>query len=252
MSEDKILAKNLKAERRVETVDDWENKLSGTISRRQFILRVGAMGLAAAAGSHLILPGELLAIPNSIPNSEGFLVVDLKKCQGCGTCMMACALAHAGVASYTLSRIQIQQDPFVNWPDDVFMATCRQCQDAPCVEVCPVRPLRANKPDPKHGNIRTIDPKLCIGCKLCLTRCPYTPSRIQWNQDIQRSQKCDLCADTPFFGEKGGPGGTQACVKVCPVNAIAFTKIMPDQDTEESYFVNLRGPAWGKLGMTTK
>jgi hypothetical protein len=41
-------------------------------------------------------------------------------------------------------------------------------------------------------------------------------------------------------------------MKVCPVNAIAFTKAMPNQEIEESYFVNLRGPAWAKLGMTTK
>lgn len=234
-------------------MDDKVKNSSEKISRRQFILGVGAIGLAAAAGgSNLVLSRELLAVPNSIEDSGGFLLVDLKKCQGCGTCMMACALAHTGAASYSLSRIQIQQDPFANWPEDIFMATCRQCQDAPCVEVCPVRPVRANKPNPDYGNVRMIDPKLCIGCRLCFTRCPYIPSRIQWNPEIQKSQKCDLCVDTPYLGEKGGPGGTQACVKVCPVNAIAFTKIRPDQKIEESYFVNLRGPAWGKLGMTTK
>jgi len=229
-------------------VDDNQNRLPGELSRRQFIRGVGGLGLAAAVGADLLLPSNVLAIPNS----EGFLLVDLKKCQGCGTCMMACALAHTGEASYSLSRIQVQQDSFADWPDDVFMAACRQCQDAPCVEVCPVRPVRANKPDPAQGNVRMIDPKLCIGCKLCLTRCPYVPSRIQWNHDIQRSQKCDLCANTPYLGERGGPGGTQTCVKVCPVNAIAFTKAMPDQAMEESYFVNLRGLAWAKLGMTTK
>ncbi len=228
------------------------NSSPNEITRRQFLLSASALSLAAAVGADLVLPGKLLAITNSIPNSEGFLLVDLKKCQGCGTCMMACALAHTGLASYTLSRIQIQQDSFANWPDDVFMAVCRQCKDAPCVEVCPVRPVRANKPNDGYGNVRMIDPKLCIGCKLCFTRCPYTPSRIQWNHDTQKSQKCDLCVDTPYLGERGGPGGTQTCVKVCPVNAIAFTKIMPDQEIEESYFVNLRGPAWAKLGMTTK
>jgi len=219
---------------------------SGEITRRQFLAGAGALGAAA------LLPGHLLAIPNSIPDSEGFLVVDLKKCQGCGTCMMACALAHSGAASYSLSRIQIQQDSFVNWPDDIFMAVCRQCRDAPCVAVCPVRPVRANKPNPERGNVRMIDPDLCIGCKMCLARCPYTPSRIQWNVELQKSQKCDLCVDTPYLGEKGGPGGTQACVKVCPVNAIRFVAKMPDQGSEESYFVNLRGPAWSKLGMTTQ
>lgn len=223
-----------------------KRRSSGKFTRRQFLVGTGALGAA------MLLPGRLLAIPNTIPDSEGFLVVDLKKCQGCGTCMMACALAHSGEASYSLSRIQIQQDSFADWPDDVFMAICRQCQDAPCVSVCPVRPIRANKANLKQGNVRMIDPNLCIGCKLCLTRCPYTPSRIQWNAGLKRSQKCDLCVDTPYLGEKGGPGNTQACVKVCPVNAIAFTTKMPDQGSESSYVVNLRGRAWSKLGMTTK
>ena len=219
---------------------------SGKITRRQFLVGSGALGAS------VFLPGTLLAIENTIPDSKGFLVVYLKKCQGCGTCMMACALAHSGIASYSLSRIQIQQDSFTNWPDDVSMAVCRQCQDAPCVAVCPVRPIKANKSNPRQGNVRMIDQSLCIGCKMCLTRCPFTPSRIQWNVELQKSQKCDLCADTPYLEEKGGPGGTQACVKVCPVNAIAFTTKMPDQGSDESYVVNLRGHAWSKLGMTTK
>ena len=219
---------------------------SGKLSRRQFLVGTSAWGAA------MLLPGPLLAIPNTIPDSKGFLVVDLKKCQGCGTCMMACALAHSGEASYSLSRIQIQQDSFADWPDDVFMAICRQCRDAPCVSVCPVRPVQANKANSKQGNVRMIDPSLCIGCKLCLTRCPYEPSRIQRNTCLLKSQKCDLCVDTPYLGENGGPGGTQTCVKVCPVNAIAFTTKMPDQGSESSYIVNLRGRAWAKLGMTTK
>jgi protein NrfC len=225
---------------------DDKTRSAGKLTRRQFLVGTGAMGAA------MLLPGQLLAIPNGIPDSEGFLVVDLKKCQGCGTCMMACALAHSGTASYNLSRIQIQQDSFADWPDDVSMAVCRQCRDAPCVAVCPVRPIRANKPNPKQGYVRMIDPDLCIGCKMCLTRCPFTPSRIQWNFELQKSQKCDLCVDTPYMEEKGGPGGTQACVKVCPVNAITFTTKMPDQGSKESYFVNLRGRAWSKLGMTAQ
>lgn len=224
-----------------------EKKLAGSarLTRRQLLISTGVIGTA------LILPGQLLAIPITIPDSEGYLLVDLKKCQGCGTCMMACALAHTGTASYSLSRIQIQQDSFTNWPDDVFMAICRQCEDAPCVSVCPVRPVRANKPNPAYGYARMIDQDLCIGCKQCLTRCPFTPSRIQWNGELQKSQKCDLCADTPYLEEEGGPGGVQVCARVCPVNAITFTTEMPDQGSESSYDTNLRGPVWKRLGMTT-
>jgi len=228
--------------------DEHPHASAAEMTRRQLLLGTGTLGLAAALGMTLILPGKVLAMPNA----EGFLLVDMKKCQGCGTCMMACALAHTGVASYTLARIQIQQDSFKDWPDDVFMAVCRQCEDAPCVEVCPVEPIRANRPRPEHGQVRMIDQTLCIGCKLCITRCPYIPSRLQWNPGSRKSQKCDLCADTPYLGEQGGPEGTQTCVKVCPVNAIAFSRNMPDQKSEESYFINLRGPVWGKLGMTTR
>lgn len=217
-------------------------------ARRRFLLGTGAIGAAAALRPDWIFAANVLVIPNA----EGFLLVDMKKCQGCGTCMMACSLAHTGEASYSLSRIQIQQDSFANWPDDIHMAQCHQCPDAPCVEVCPVRPVKANKPNPAFGNVRMIDQDLCIGCQMCIGACPFIPARVQFNPAIGRSQKCDLCADTPHLGAKGGPGGVQACVQSCPVGAIAFTPNMPKVNTEESYTVDLRGPVWQKLGMTTK
>ena len=97
-----------------------------------------------------------------------------------------------------------------------------------------------------------IDQNLCIGCREGLLRCPFTPSRIQWDALQQKSQKCDLCADTPYLDEQGGPGGVQVCAKVCPVNAITFTTKMPEQGAPSAYNTNLRGSAWLKLGMTTK
>ncbi len=217
-------------------------------ARRRFLLGMGAIGAAAAVRPDWVFAADVLVIPNA----EGFLLVDMKKCQGCGTCMMMCSLAHTGEASYSLSRIQIQQDSFANWPDDIHMAQCHQCPDAPCVEVCPVRPVRANKPNPKFGNVRMIDQDLCIGCQMCIGACPFIPARVQFNPAIGRSQKCDLCVETPHLGAKGGPGGVQACVQSCPVGAIAFTPNMPKVNTEESYTVDLRGPVWQKLGMTTQ
>ena len=228
-------------------MDDQRSEPTG-LTRRQFLLEAGAVAFATTFGLQLLLPDGVLAIPNA----EGFLLVDLKKCQGCGTCMMTCALAHSGSASYTLSRIQIAQDSFANWPDDIHMAQCHQCEDAPCADACPVEPVKALKPNPAYGNVRMIDQELCIGCESCIDACPFTPARVQWNHVIGRSQKCDLCADTPYLGEKGGPGGTQACVAVCPVGAITFTRLMPGENTEESYHVNLRNAVWQKLGMTAK
>jgi protein NrfC len=229
-------------------MDTRDESSSYKVTRRQFLIHTGVAGVTAAIGFQWLFPGQVLAMANA----EGFLLVDLKKCQGCNTCMMTCALAHTGEASYALSRIQIQQDSFKSWPADIHIAQCHQCKDAPCVEACPVEPIKANKPNPKFGNVRMIDQQLCIGCQSCIAACPFTPVRVQWNHIISKSQKCDLCADTPYLGEKGGPGGVQACVKVCPVGAISFTRSIPDENTEESYYANLRTAVWQKLGMTAK
>ncbi len=211
---------------------------------RRDVMKAIAAG-AAMLGVDPAEAGDLLVMPNS----EGFLVVDRKKCQGCGTCMMSCALAHTGVASYTLARIQIQQDSFANFPDDVYMAQCRQCQDAPCVQVCPTG---ANHVDKRFGNVRMVNAAECIGCRSCIAACPYTPVRLQWNPQTRTSQKCDLCADTPYLGSPGGPGGKQTCVSVCPMKAIAFTKVMPSQTAPDAYDANLRDKVWAALGMSTK
>ena len=48
----------------------------------------------------------------AIPASQGYLLVDTKKCQGCATCMLACSLVHEGKQSLYLARIQVLQNPF--------------------------------------------------------------------------------------------------------------------------------------------
>ena len=208
------------------------------VNRRTFLKALGAAGVVASAGGAFFLRGSNLMV---IPNSKGFLVVDMGKCMGCCTCMTTCSLVHHGTASLSLARIQIMQDPWANWPDDITMAVCHQCENAPCVKACPVQ---ADHVDEEHGNVRAIDPERCIGCMQCIAACPWLPKRLQWNAASRTSQKCDLCAHTPYLKEKGGPGGTQSCVKVCPVGAIAFVEKMPDQKSKSSYNVNLRGKAW--------
>lgn len=211
------------------------------ISRRKFLQIFGAAGIAASVGGAFLLPGNLLVMPNS----AGYLVVDMGKCMGCGSCMTSCSLTHHGTVSLSLSRIQIQQNSFANWPMDITMSICRQCEDAPCVKACPVD---ANHVDMANGKVRRVDPDRCIGCMQCIAACPWIPKRLQWDPVHRKAQKCDLCADTPYLKEKGGPGGTQACVKVCPVGAIAFIKKMPEQKSLHSYETNLRGAGWEKGG----
>jgi protein NrfC len=72
-------------------------------------------------------------------------------------------------------------------------------------------------------------------------------SRVIWNTEEKHAQKCDLCKDTPFWDEQGGPEGKRACEQVCPTGAISFTKEIPLQ-SNEGYVVNLRDGGWAQIG----
>jgi protein NrfC len=176
--------------------------------------------------------------------SDGYLLVDIRKCQGCISCMLACSLVHEGLHSASLSRIQILQNPFEKFPHDLTIEQCRQCVDPACVNACPEDALTVNA---AFGNVRMVDKEKCTGCGNCVDACPYTPKRLMvvedetFNRDL-KSQKCDLCANTPYHWDEkgGGPNGKQACVEVCPVGAITFTRQTPVQKGDKGYKVNLR------------
>ena len=181
------------------------------ISRREFfqylgtiVFIVGTGFYVPAANGSLKIPKGLNKRPWGIPPSQGYLLVDMKKCSGCMSCMLACSLVHEGKENVCLSRIQIVQDSFGRFPTDITMAQCRQCEDPLCVKVCETKALQADK---MNGNVRIVDERRCIGCMRCVQVCPFVPSRVQWNFETKRAQKCDLCSETPFWNEEGGAGG---------------------------------------------
>ncbi|MHB1017642.1 MAG: 4Fe-4S dicluster domain-containing protein [Coriobacteriia bacterium] len=223
--------------------NDTKGAAGQGISRRQFTIGVGGAGAGLVLGGLLvkgfILPDEVMAIPAS----QGYLLVDTRKCSGCTSCMLACSMVHHDQSNYSLSRIQIIQDSFGRFPDDIQMSQCRQCPYPPCVDACPTG---ANHADPETG-VRLIDEAKCIGCERCVNACPFTPSRALWNGVDKHAQKCDLCLDTPYWNEEGGPEGKRACEAVCPMGAITFTSEVPVQ-SDKGYTADLVNPAWRKLG----
>lgn len=222
------------------------------LSRRDFLVTGGTVvavdALIAATPAAAAAAPAAAPAAATYPASKGYLVYDSKKCAGCTTCMLACSLVHYGVQNLSRSRIQIMQDSFGKFPGDVIMAPCRQCKVPVCVESCPVG---AAYVDAGHGNVRRIDSAKCIGCKTCLKMCPQRPHRTVWVMidGKGKSSKCDLCLDSPYWDEKGGPGGKQACVESCPMKAIRFVAEMPDQKETEGYDVNLRNDHWYNLGL---
>jgi protein NrfC len=199
--------------------------------------------------------GQVLVPADAIPPADGYLLVDIEKCQGCLSCMLACSLIHEGVESPSLSRIRVMQNSFAPFPDDLTIAQCRQCVDPACVKICPTGALKA---DAQYGNVRIVNKEECIGCGRCYDACPYTPSRAFLATDEAfdgelKSRKCDLCANAPYHWDEagGGPEGRQACVAICPVGAITFTKEIPIQEGDGGYKVNLRDEVWASLGYPT-
>jgi protein NrfC len=222
-----------------------QGKKRELISRRDFLKFTGAAVIGTGVLSETIWLDDAVA---AIPASKGYLLVDTKKCQGCLSCMLACSLVHEGKENLSLARIQILQNSFEKFPDDLTLAQCRQCVEPACVQACPEKALFVDK---KNGNVRVVDVKRCIGCKACVQACPFEPSRALWNPEKKKALKCDLCSDAPFWNKKGGVKGRQACVEVCPVNAIQFTKKIPEQKGDTGYKVNLRGESWKKWGYPT-
>lgn len=213
------------------------------MDRREFLVGSGAALAAGALAAGV--PGTAAAASDSKkithPKSKAYLVWDSRLCLGCQSCMFACSMTHEGVANPSLSRIQIIRDApsFTMYPYDVVMSACRQCVTPLCVQNCPVGACFI---DEENGNVRRIDQSKCIGCMKCIQSCPHKPHRTIWDPAKKKSTKCDLCVDAPFWSEKGGPDGKQACVETCPVKALKLVTEAPSQTDISGYDVNLAPP----------
>jgi len=226
--------------------DSEETAAKKNLSRRDFLVKGGVAIAAPAIITAATSTNAAAQSAGTIPRSQGYIVFDSRKCIGCTTCMLSCSLTHYGEQSLSLARIQIIQDSFGKFPNDLSVDPCRQCVEPVCVRSCPVQAAHV---DAANGNVRLIDESKCVGCKTCLKMCPQQPRRTVWNSKTGKSTKCDLCVNTPYWKEKGGPGGKQACVEVCPMRALKFVAEAPNQEETNGYQVNLRNDNWRRLGL---
>ncbi len=186
-------------------------------------------------------PPVTVEVVKTYPASQGYLLVDSRVCAGCHACMMACSMVHDGKSSLSNSRIQVEQNLLAVFPEDFKINQCRQCVNPLCVQACPSGACHV---DTEHGNTRVIDSAKCLGktCMKCINACPFIPHRTVFNYEKNYSMKCDLCIDAPYWDEKSGIDGKQACVEVCPVHAIKFVAETPSQLGEAGYDLHLADP----------
>lgn len=110
------------------------------------------------------------------------MVIDLRKCVGCGACALACktenntALRQNG---QTYNWADFLHETTGKFPDTKYKTTpvlCNHCSNAPCVEACPVEPKAMYKtPD----GITMHNAERCIGCRECQVACPYSMEEVK-------------------------------------------------------------------------
>ena len=129
------------------------------------------------------------------------LYIDHQKCTGCQLCELVCAVSHDGISNPTRSRIRV-----VKWEAEglYIPMTCQQCQDAPCLNVCPVKAISRNE---ELGRV-AVDHDVCIGCRSCVSACPF--GAMSFNPIDRKVLKCDHCEGNP------------QCVRFCEVKAVDY------------------------------
>ena len=147
------------------------------------------------------------------------LVIDLDRCSGCDTCIVACKYAHGLDLGVCWNRVQtVTVGTLPNVKQYWLPRQCQQCENAPCLEVCPTG---ATYREDEYGLV-VIDADAYIGCKLCMDACPYAARRYDEGKGIV--EKCDCCIARLKDGEK------PACVHNC----CAGGRFFGDLDDPES------------------
>ncbi|MCP5048567.1 MAG: 4Fe-4S dicluster domain-containing protein [bacterium] len=102
-------------------------------------------------------------------NHDWIMVIDLQKCVGCHACTVACNAENhlpPGVVYRPVMEEEIGTYPNVS--RRFLPRPCMQCENPPCVPVCPVSATYQ-----REDGIVPINYDRCIGCRACIAACPY-------------------------------------------------------------------------------
>jgi molybdopterin-containing oxidoreductase family iron-sulfur binding subunit len=120
---------------------------------------------------------------------------------------------------------------------------CMQCDDPPCVKACPIKATWM-EPD----GIVVIDYDWCIGCRYCMTACPYWARHFNWTEPQIPTE--EINTETHYLGNRPRPQGVvekchfciqrtrkgqqPACMEACPTGARIFGNLL-DPKSEIRY-----------------
>ena len=132
------------------------------------------------------------------------IFVEQDRCLACRNCERVCSFQEAGGFKREDANIWVQIDLDER---SFFTMTCQQCETAACLRICPPGAL---KRDPQTRAV-TVDESLCVGCRMCVTACPFGCIHFEENRHI--AAKCNLC------------NGDPKCVQNCMAGALHYDEI---------------------------
>lgn len=109
------------------------------------------------------------ALAKPMEERRWIMVIDTRKCIGCHACTVSC-IAENKLPPGVVYRPVVKEE-FGEYPNvqmRFFPRPCMQCDNPPCTSVCPVN-ATWKRPD----GITVVDYDKCIGCRYCLSACPY-------------------------------------------------------------------------------
>lgn len=129
------------------------------------------------------------------------LYINYQKCTGCRLCELVCSVSHDGMSNPARSRIKVMK-----WEAEGLYVpmSCQQCQDAPCLNVCPVKAISRDE----SLDRLMVDYDKCIGCRACVAVCPF--GAMSFNTIDRKVFKCDVCDGEP------------QCVRFCDMKAVDY------------------------------
>lgn len=169
-----------------------------------------------------------------VPGRKFVMVIDLAKCKNARKCVEECQKGHNLPKDQEFMKVYLMQDSEKTAPY-WFPKPCYHCDNPQCVSVCPVGATYK-----RTDGIVLIDNERCIGCKFCMTGCPYSTRIFAWNHEeaFESDQvyspeksvpgvegtvsKCDFCPDLAREGK------LPYCASACPMGVIYFGDIDED------------------------
>ena len=197
-----------------------------------------------------------------LPNVLFGYALNISKCKGYRKCVDACVeennqgrdtqIQYIRVLEMERGSMNLEESNHYYDPETVpqkgkfyMPVQCMQCENPPCVRACPVKATWK-----ETDGVVVIDYDWCIGCRYCMTACPYWARHFNWNEPElppeelnpvthylgNRPRSKGVMEKCMFCIQRTRKGKQPVCMEACPTGARVFGNLL-DPESEIRYIL---------------